>query len=123
MKNKVKIIAEAGINHNGDFKKLIKLIDIAKKANADFVKFQLFKTKNFINKKFSHKKVDYEKVYKRFQSLEFSFGEWKKAIQYGNKIGIRVFIKNKKNNKGLISFEYSDLDQLNKIIDLIKNNY
>ena len=91
MKNKVKIIAEAGLNHNGDFEKLIKLIDIAKKANADFVKFQLFKKKNFINKKFSHKKVDYEKVYKRFQSLEFSFGEWKKAIQYGNKIGIRVF--------------------------------
>ena len=48
MKDKVKIIAEAGLNHNGDFKKIIKLIDIAKKAEADYVKFQLFKTENFI---------------------------------------------------------------------------
>ena len=83
MKNKVKIIAEAGLNHNGNFKKLIKLIDIAKMANADFVKFQLFQTKYFINKEFAHKIVDYKKVYKRFQSLEFSFEEWQKAIQYG----------------------------------------
>ena len=40
-----------------------------------------------------------------------------------DKIGINVFIKNKKNNRGLISFEYKDLDQLNKIIEIIKNNY
>ena len=40
-----------------------------------------------------------------------------------NKTGIRVFIKNKKNNKGLISFEYKDLDQLNRLIEIIKNNY
>ena len=42
-----------------------------------------------------------------------------------NKI-IKLFtidIQNKKNNKGKISFEYRDLDQLNKIIDIIKNNY
>ena len=39
------------------------------------------------------------------------------------KIGLRVSIQNKKNNKGLISIEYTDLDQLNKIIDLIKRNY
>ena len=39
------------------------------------------------------------------------------------KIGINVLIKNKKNNTGLISFEYKDLDQLNKIIEIIKNNY
>ena len=40
-----------------------------------------------------------------------------------NKTGIRVFIKNKKNNKGLISFQYDDLDQLNRLIEIIKNNY
>ena len=38
-------------------------------------------------------------------------------------IGINVSIKNKKNNKGTIAFEYKDLDQLNKIIDIIKKNY
>ncbi len=40
-----------------------------------------------------------------------------------SKIGLRVDIKNKRNNKGKISFEYNDLDQLNKIIEIIKNNY
>ena len=40
-----------------------------------------------------------------------------------NKVGLNVEIKNKKNNKGKITFEYKDLDQLNRIIDIIKSNY
>ena len=40
-----------------------------------------------------------------------------------NKVGLNVEIKNKKNNKGRIIFEYKDLDQLNKIIEIIKENY
>ena len=40
-----------------------------------------------------------------------------------NKIGLNVEIKNNNRNKGKISFEYKDLDQLNKIIDIIKSNY
>ena len=40
-----------------------------------------------------------------------------------NKTGIRTFIKNKKNNSGTISFEYKDLDQLNRLIMVIKANY
>jgi len=44
-------------------------------------------------------------------------------ISVSNKIGLNVLIKNKKNNKGKITFEYKDLDQLNKIIDIIKSNY
>jgi len=39
------------------------------------------------------------------------------------KIGLNVVIRNKKNNKGSILFEYKDLDQLNKIIEIIKSNY
>jgi len=39
------------------------------------------------------------------------------------KIGLNVSIQNKKNNKGKITFEYKDLDQLNKIIDIFKLNY
>ena len=39
------------------------------------------------------------------------------------KIGLNVLIKNKKNNKGSITFSYQDIDQLNKIIDIIKTNY
>ena len=40
-----------------------------------------------------------------------------------NKIGLNVVIQSKKNNKGKITFEFKDLDQLNKIIDIIKSNY
>ena len=39
------------------------------------------------------------------------------------KIGLNVLIKNKKNNAGSIIFEYKDLDQLNKIISIVKSNY
>ena len=39
------------------------------------------------------------------------------------KIGLNVLIKNKKNNSGSLLLEYKDLDQLNKIIEIIKSNY
>ncbi len=39
------------------------------------------------------------------------------------KIGINVTIKNNKRNKGTISFSYKEIDQLNKIVDIIKSNY
>ena len=44
-------------------------------------------------------------------------------LSISNKIGLNVEIQNSKRNKGKISFEYKDLDQLNKIIDIIKTNY
>ncbi len=44
-------------------------------------------------------------------------------LSISNKIGLNVDIQNNKRNKGKISFEYKDLDQLNKIIDIIKYNY
>jgi len=44
-------------------------------------------------------------------------------LSVSNKIGLNVNIKNNKRNKGIISFEYKDLDQLNRIIDIIKTNY
>jgi ParB family chromosome partitioning protein len=48
------------------------------------------------------------------QSLENSVRE---------KIGLNVLIKNRKNNTGSVVLEYKDLDQLNKIIEIIKSNY
>ena len=44
-------------------------------------------------------------------------------LSISNKIGLNVDIKNNKRNKGKIIFEYKDLDQLNRIIDIIKSNY
>ena len=40
-----------------------------------------------------------------------------------DKTGLNISIKNKKNNIGFISFEYKNLDQLNRIIEVIKSNY
>ncbi|WP_440913917.1 ParB/RepB/Spo0J family partition protein [Candidatus Pelagibacter sp.] len=44
-------------------------------------------------------------------------------LSISNKIGLNVNIQNNKRNKGKISFEYKDLEQLNKIIEIIKSNY
>ena len=44
-------------------------------------------------------------------------------LSVSNKIGLNVDIQNNKRNKGKISFEYNNLDQLNKIIEIIKSNY
>ena len=44
-------------------------------------------------------------------------------MSISSKIGLKIDIQNKKNNTGKISIEYKDLDQLNKIIEILKNNY
>ena len=44
-------------------------------------------------------------------------------LSISDKLGLNVLIKNKKNNSGSIIFNYKDLDQLNKIIEIIKANY
>ena len=89
--------------------------------NAEFVAKKIVdknlsvrQAENFV-KIFKIKKVS-NKLFKdtNLQALEFSVRE---------KIGLNVFIKNKKNNTGTISFEYKDLDQLNKLIEIIKSNY
>ena len=49
-KNKIIIIAEVGVNHNGNIKVAKKLIDIAKRSGADYVKFQTFKPENLVRK-------------------------------------------------------------------------
>jgi N,N'-diacetyllegionaminate synthase len=50
MNNRVLIIAEAGVNHNGDFETAKKLIDVAADAGADYVKFQTFKANKLVSK-------------------------------------------------------------------------
>tara|TARA_Y100000816_G_scaffold272098_1_gene237238 strand:+ start:77 stop:919 length:843 start_codon:yes stop_codon:yes gene_type:complete len=66
---------------------------------------QLFKNKNRRSKKTKDSNI---------LALELSIS---------NKIGLNVDIQNSKRNKGKISFEYKDLDQLNKIIEIIKSYY
>ena len=40
-----------------------------------------------------------------------------------DKIGMRVFVKNKRNNSGTISLEYKEADQLDRLVEIIKQNY
>jgi N,N'-diacetyllegionaminate synthase len=56
--NKVIIIAEAGVNHNGDIEIAKSLIDVAVAAGVDYVKFQTFKSENLVSK--VAKKADYQ---------------------------------------------------------------
>lgn len=59
MSKKVVIIAEAGVNHNGDLQKAIGLIDSAAEAGADYVKFQTFKAEKIVNP--TAQKADYQR--------------------------------------------------------------
>ena len=77
-------------------------------------KLSVRQSENFV-KIFRKKKSSFVKsLDPNIQSLEDSISD---------KIGLNVSIKNNKNNKGSITFTYHDIDQLNKIIDIIKSNY
>jgi N,N'-diacetyllegionaminate synthase len=58
MIDRVVIIAEAGVNHNGEIEKAIELIDVAADAGANFVKFQSFKAERLVN--INAKKASYQ---------------------------------------------------------------
>lgn len=58
MERRTLIIAEAGVNHNGDINLAKKLIDAAAEAGADYVKFQTFNSKKLVSK--SAQKADYQ---------------------------------------------------------------
>ena len=62
-----------------------------------------------------------EKKFKLVSKKDPNILELQKDLE--QKIGLNVSINNKKNNSGIISFEYTDLDQLDKLISVIKKNY
>lgn len=77
--DKVLIIAEAGVNHNGDLQKAIELIDVASKAGVDIVKFQTFKADKIVSKiarkaKYQSENMgdDDDSQYNMLKSLELS---------------------------------------------------
>lgn len=72
--NKVFIIAEAGVNHNGSIELAKELIDVAVEAKADAVKFQTFKAENLVSK--NAQKADYQK--QTTDKNEFQFDMIKK---------------------------------------------
>lgn len=68
-KNKVTIIAEAGVNHNGSIRIAKKLIDIASDAGSDIIKFQTYKTENLITK--NAPKAKYQKKTTNIKETQF----------------------------------------------------
>ena len=87
----------------------------------------LFLAKKIIDKKLSVRQTEnlirVIKNPKRFKSISKDSNIKYLENTLKEKLGINVFIINKKNNRGSISFEYKDLEQLNKIIEVIKSNY
>lgn len=90
----VKIIAEAGVNHNGSKELAFKLIDAAHSAGVDIVKFQTFKAKNLVTK--SAQQADYQKQntgvtesqYEMLSRLELDYDTHKSLVTYCNELGI-----------------------------------
>ena len=110
---------------------VLKLIEIQKLTPGHAKILVGLENASFVANKIIEKKLSVRKA----ENLVKIFKDKKKStltkdtniialeLSISNKIGLNVDIKNNKRNKGKISFEYKDLDQLNKIIDIIKNNY
>lgn len=107
---KVLIIAEAGVNHNGDIDKAYRLIDAAKEAGADLVKFQTFKSDSIASSQ--AKKAEYQvkntnddgSQLEMLKKLELSYEDHAKLIEYCKKAEIGFFST---------AFDLESLDYLN----------
>ena len=89
--------------------------------NAVFVATKIVEKKLSVRQAENFVKIFKNKKLKRINTNDVNIKDLENSVS--NKIGINVSIYNKKNNKGKISFEYKSLDQLNKIIEIIKANY
>lgn len=88
------VIAEAGVNHNGDSKLAYRLIDVACEAGADAIKFQTFKAENLV----THyaEKAEYQKKndsssntqYQMLKNLELTESDFQKLSEYARTKGI-----------------------------------
>ena len=111
-KNKVLIIAEIGNNHEGSFKLAKKLIEKAAKAGVDAVKFQTFRTEDYVNDRD-------QKRYKRLKKFELSKKEFYKLSKFAKSKKL-IFIST--------PFDIQSAIDLNKCVDYFKissgdNNY
>ena len=89
--------------------------------NANFVANKIIEKKLSVRQAESFVKIFKKKRKKLINSKDPNIKDLE--ISVSNKIGVNVVIQNKKNNKGKVSFEYKNLDQLNSILDIIKKYY
>jgi len=109
---KVTIIAEAGVNHNGDLNLAKKLIEYAAKAEVDYVKFQTFKTELAISK--NAKKADYQKQTTDAEESQF---DMIKKLELDKQAHIELIEHCKQNNIKFLSTPF-DLDSVDLLFDL-----
>lgn len=94
MKSKVYVIAEAGINHNGDISLARQMIDTARHCGADCIKFQTFKAEEFVSdprQTYSYRSQGQqvtESMLEMFRRYQFNPEEWQEIIDYCRQVGI-----------------------------------
>jgi ParB family chromosome partitioning protein len=89
--------------------------------NAEFIANKIVEKKLSVRQSESFVKIFKKKKGSFLRSIDPNIENLERSIT--DKIGLNVSIKNNKKNKGTITFAYHDIDQLNKIIDIIKSNY
>jgi len=89
--------------------------------NANFIAAKIVEKKLSVRQTENFVKLFKNKKQKPTNSKDANIKDLEISIL--NKVGLNVSIQNKKNNKGKITFEYKELNQLNKIIDIIKSYY
>ena len=89
--------------------------------NASFVANKIVEKKLSVRQAENFVKIFKTKKNKLKDNKDPNIRELESSIS--EKIGLNVSIKNNKQNKGTITFSYKEIDQLNKIIEIIKSNY
>ena len=89
--------------------------------NASFVASKIIEKKLSVRQTENFVKIFKNKRQKPRKEKDVNIKDLEVSVS--NKVGLNVKIQNTKNNKGKIIFEYKDLEQLNKIVNIIKSNY
>ena len=110
--NRTLIIAEAGVNHNGDLEKARQLIEVAAKAGADFVKFQTFKSEKVVTK--TAKRAEYQDANTGNKDSQY---EMIKRLQLTPEMHDEIIVHCRKNNIKFLSTGF-DLESLEYLNDL-----
>ena len=107
------IIAEAGVNHNGDISLAKKLIDVAAEAGVDIVKFQTFKAEKLVSK--TAAKADYQT--KNLKNSEISQYEMLRKLELSEQAHFELINYCKKKNIEFLSsaFDIESIDFLNNL--------
>ncbi|UZH55527.1 N-acetylneuraminate synthase [Salinimicrobium tongyeongense] len=109
---KVLIIAEAGVNHNGNIEEAKKLIDAAALAGADFVKFQTFKTENVVSR--SAKRAKYQDLNTGNDDTQFQMIKKLELSEEDHKV-LKSYCKDRKIGFLSTGFDLESLEFLNSI--------